>query len=237
LAAEARALGYDTHKGPFAVIVAGDLDHEELGTATLSDLHLAARRATQQSYSEAALSGELSGLAVILAPLRNGADLGPGRRLAENVHRNALRLNADLNPIAAIGGATDLGHVSDSFAEARRTLRMMRAIPDLRPIAAWDELGVFRALALLPPEELQQGVLDSRVQQLQENEELAATAETFLDLAGNVQRTAEALFLHRATLYQRLDRIATLYDLDLRHNGHHRLFVHLSLKLARVAPP
>jgi len=112
---------------------------------------------------------------------------------------------------------------------------MARAMPDLGPIVAWDDLGVFRALALLPPDDVEHEVLDPRVRQLLENEELAMTAETFLDLAGNVQETAGRLYVHRATLYQRLDRITALYRLDLRRNGDHRLLTHLGLKLAKVA--
>jgi hypothetical protein len=108
-------------------------------------------------------------------------------------------------------------------------------MPDLGPVVAWPDLGVFRALALLPPEDFGTSVLDPRVRELLANEELTATAETFLDLAGNVQETATRLYVHRTTLYQRLDRIATLYELDLRRSGDHRLIAHLGLKLARVA--
>jgi DNA-binding PucR family transcriptional regulator len=111
----------------------------------------------------------------------------------------------------------------------------VRAMPDLGPIARWDDLGVFRALALLPTDELENGVLDLRVRKLLTDETLAATAATFLDLAGNVQETAARLYVHRTTLYQRLDRISALYKLDLRGNGDHRLITHLGFKLMRVA--
>src|SRR5581483_4518157 len=120
-------------------------------------------------------------------------------------------------------------------AEARRALKMMRAMPDLGPIAAWDDLGVFRALALVPPDEARSSVIDHRVRELLGDQGLAATAELFLDLAGDVQETSARLFVHRTTLYQRLGRIAALYGLDLRRSGDHRLITHLGLKLARVA--
>ena len=58
--------------------------------------------------------------------------------------------------------------------------------------------------------------------------ERGATAETFLDLAGDVQATAR-LFVHRTTLYQRLDRIDQLYKLDLRRSGDHRLIARTSV--------
>jgi len=59
--------------------------------------------------------------------------------------------------------------------------------------------------------------------------ERGATAETFLDLAGDVQATAARLFVHRTTLYQRLDRIDQLYKLDLRRSGDHRLIARTSV--------
>ncbi len=59
--------------------------------------------------------------------------------------------------------------------------------------------------------------------------ERGATAETFLDLAGDVQAPAARLFVHRTTLYQRLDRIDQLYKLDLRRSGDHRLIARTSV--------
>jgi sugar diacid utilization regulator len=235
LAAEARTSGAYTHEGPIAVVVAGPQNGEELSQAELSDLALAARRAAEQASSEQVLSGVISQLGVLLTPLRNRTDLIPARRLAESLCRLTTHVNEGLGLVAAIGGVADLDRASRSYSEARRALRMARAMPDLGPIVAWDELGVFRALALLPPDEIESGVLDPRVRALLTNYELAATAEAFLDLAGNVQKTAARLHLHRATLYQRLDRIAAAYNLDLRRNGDHRLLTHLGLKLALLA--
>ena len=235
VASEARASGVYSHKGPIAVVVAGPLDGVELRPTALSDLALAVRRAAEHASPEDVLSGVISDLGVLLAPVRSLEDVTIAHRLAEHVLRVAAHLSHGLELVAAIGGATELEHASHSYAEARRALRMARAMPDLGPIAAWEDLGVFRALALLPADEVENGVLDARVRGLLANEELAATAEIFLDLAGNVQETAARLFLHRGTLYQRLDRIAALYKLDLRRNGDHRLLAHLGFKLARVA--
>jgi sugar diacid utilization regulator len=236
VAAEARALGIHTHAGPIAVVVGAAPNGQELGSAALSDLALAARRAAEQAASpEIVLSGVVSDLGVVLAPLQNRDDVRPAVRVAEQLARIAASVGHGLELIAAVGASTDLEHASHSYAEARRALRMVRAMPDLGPVTSWNELGVFRALALLPPDDVEHEVLDPRVRQLLENEELSATAETFLDLAGNVQETAARLYVHRATLYQRLDRISALYKLDLRRNGDHRLLTHLGLKLAKVA--
>jgi len=234
VAAEARALGTYSHDGPIAVIVAGPADGEELSPTAVSDLTLAVQRAGEQASPEAALGGVILGLGVLLAGLRRQDDLAPAARVAERVRHLAAH-TADLDVFVGIGGAAELERASRSYAEARRALRMARAMPDLRPIVAWDDLGVFRALSLVPAEEADNGAIDLRVRQLLADQGLAATAEVFLDLAGDVQRTAAKLYVHRTTLYQRLDRIAALYKLDLRRNGDHRLITHLGLKLARLA--
>ena len=61
--------------------------------------------------------------------------------------------------------------------------------------------------------------------------DLALTARTYLDLAGNVQKTAQALSIHRQTLYHRLRRIEELTALTLA-DGQDRLTLHLALTLA-----
>jgi hypothetical protein len=234
VAAEVRAFATGVHDGPIAVVVVGAPHGDDLSPTALSDLELAVQRAAENASSETALAGVISGLGVLLAPLQSGNDLSAARRLAERVCSLAAHLSDDLEIVAAIGGATKLERASHSYAEARRALRIARAVPDLGPIAAWDDLGVFRALAFMPVDEIADGVLDSRVRQLLADKELAATAEIFLDLAGNIQETAARLYLHRATLYQRLDRIAERHKLDLRRNGDHRLLAHLGLKLAQL---
>jgi hypothetical protein len=235
IASELLASGVHTYDGPVAVVVAGTLAATSLDRTALDDLALIANRAAERASAEAVLNGVISEHAVLLAPLRKLDDLRPAERLAAEVSRTAIHFNPDLDLVAAIGGAADLERASHSYVEARRAIRMARSMPQLGRIVMWDRLGVFRALAFLPPAEVEQGVLDPRVRELLADHELAATAELFLDLAGNVQETAARLFVHRATLYQRLDRIMARHKLDLRRNGDDRLLTHLGLKLARAS--
>ena len=234
-AAEARGLGTFVHDGPVTVVVVGTVAGDDLTSAALGDLSLIVHRAAEQALPGTVLAGIVADVGVLLTPLRRRNDLEPARRLSEAVCRLAGQLGYGLEVVVGIGGARKLDGASHSYVEARRTVRMIRAMPDLGPIALWDDLGVFRALALLPTNDLDSGVLDRRVRELIADATLAETAETFLDLAGDVQETAAAIFVHRATLYQRLDRINAVYGLDLRKNGDHRLITHLGLKLARVA--
>jgi sugar diacid utilization regulator len=63
----------------------------------------------------------------------------------------------------------------------------------------------------------------------------AATARCYLDHAGNAQRTAAALHVHRTTLYWRLANIERLLGLALAE-GDDRLRLHLALKFAELVP-
>jgi DNA-binding PucR family transcriptional regulator len=74
-------------------------------------------------------------------------------------------------------------------------------------------------------------VLDTAVEPLFDHPDLVATAAAFLDHAGNVQRAAAELRIHRQTLYYRLRRIEQLTGLDLG-DGRARLRLHLAVTLS-----
>ena len=68
---------------------------------------------------------------------------------------------------------------------------------------------------------------------LQSKESLVQTLEAYLDNGCDTKLTAEALFLHRASLYYRLQRIEAITDTSLK-SGADRLALHSGLKLARL---
>jgi hypothetical protein len=134
--------------------------------------------------------------------------------------------------VAGVGGLRpDLAGAGASAKEARLAARVAHAVPRLRPVAAWDELGVHRLLACGPRRALRDGVVDPAVVPLLARPDLATTAAAYLDHAGNVQRAAAHLGIHRQTLYYRLQRIEELTGLDL-DDGRDRLTLHLALTLA-----
>ena len=63
---------------------------------------------------------------------------------------------------------------------------------------------------------------------------LVATLERYLDLGGDARAAAEALHLHRSSLYARLHRIEEIAGVDL-HSGEDRLELHLALRIWRLA--
>lgn len=172
----------------------------------------------------------------LVVPLA-GDDLSPAHELAERtraLYLERLEPGADVDLVAGIGSARgDLADLRGSWEEARQAARVLDAVPRLGPTAAWADLGVYRLLRCGPEAVLAEAVLDSSVRRLLDHgsAELLETARTFLAQAGNVQRTAAALNVHRQTVYHRLRRIEQVTGLDLTA-GDDLLVLHLGLALA-----
>ncbi|MFA1540785.1 PucR family transcriptional regulator [Actinomadura monticuli] len=95
----------------------------------------------------------------------------------------------------------------------------------------WTSLGVLRLLRTAGGEALTQTTQTPGTARLLQHPDLAETARAYLDLAGNVQKTAKTLNIHRQTLYHRLRRIEELTSLTLT-DGQDRLTLHLALTLS-----
>ncbi|TMQ89000.1 PucR family transcriptional regulator [Actinomadura soli] len=120
-----------------------------------------------------------------------------------------------------------LDHVHEGWLRARVAARA--AAPG--ETRDWTTLGVLRLLRTAGDEALAQTTQTRGTEQLLKHPDLTETARTYLDLAGNVQKTAQALNIHRQTLYHRLRRIEELTSLTLT-NGQDRLTLHLALTLS-----
>src|SRR6202000_584517 len=119
---------------------------------------------------------------------------------------------------------------------ARLALRVAATVPELGSPAGWEELGAYRLLARAAEgphaEELLHPGLP-KLFALQSKESLVSTLEAYLDNGCDTKLTAEALFLHRASLYYRLQRVEALAGTSLK-SGADRLALHSGLKLARL---
>lgn len=126
-----------------------------------------------------------------------------------------------------------------SHDQARLAARAARLLPRLGDVVTWSALGVYTLLMKLGPEELTPADYPAPVLRLFDSEAaetLLPTLENYLDCAGDAQRTAQQLHIHRSTLYHRLARIEQITGLDL-HDGTDRLTLHLGTKLARLSAP
>lgn len=132
---------------------------------------------------------------------------------------------------AVVGEGEPFADLAGAPVALRRARAALRAVA--RGAARWSDLGAERilahvdaraALADLPPGVAR--LLDP------EHAVLRDTLAAWLERAGDVKATADALSLHRAGLYYRLRRIEELAGVDLRR-GDDRLLCHLALRLAR----
>ncbi|WP_037835506.1 MULTISPECIES: PucR family transcriptional regulator [unclassified Streptomyces] len=124
-----------------------------------------------------------------------------------------------------------LAELGTAWWEASAAARAALAETRLGPVARWSSIGPFRLLTALPPDVARDPVVDALVSP--GRQELARTAEVYLDCAGQAARTAAELGIHRQTLYYRLARIEKLTGLDL-DDGEDRLLLHMALKAHRL---
>ena len=174
----------------------------------------------------------------LLVPLP-GDDVAPAHELARQaraLYLERLTPGVDVELVAGIGApAPDLARLRASWLQARNAARVLEAVPDLRPVAAWPELGIYRLLGCGPEGVLAEAVVDESVRRLLEqgDPDLRETALTYLRNGGNVQKTGAALNIHRQTVYYRLQRIQKVTGLDLTR-GEDQLLLHLGLTMAPV---
>ncbi|MGG5258418.1 PucR family transcriptional regulator [Phycicoccus avicenniae] len=124
-------------------------------------------------------------------------------------------------------------------ADAWRSARLARLAasgagrPGRPQVLPHHDLGVDAVLLRLDPLDLDEtavppGLLALREADARTGGHLVETLRTFLDRGGSAPRTAEDLFIHRTSLYYRLDRIAEHVGADLG-DGRVRLELHLGL--------
>ena len=164
-----------------------------------------------------------------------------GTEVARETRKALSRRFGEQSPSAtAVAGIGDprphLEAAHRSYREARLAARVAAAIPSFGSIAHWRDLGVYRAISLLPGVDAVHAAIDPRLNRLLEegDGELLETLETYLDLGGDGQATAERLYLHRGTLYYRLKKAQKVSGIDL-HDGRDRLAMHLGFKIVRLA--
>ncbi|MEV5647380.1 helix-turn-helix domain-containing protein [Nocardia sp. NPDC052254] len=136
--------------------------------------------------------------------------------------------------VAGVGApAAGLAEAWVSTRQAGLAATIARRLGD-DPVVAWERAGVLGILARIPSGELDVTAVPVELRRLAEVDRsgrLLQTLRAFLDHAGSGPNAAEALFIHRTTLYYRLDRIrdATGVDLD---DGGVRLHLHVGLRIA-----
>ncbi len=213
--------------GVLAVRLGGD--HEpELGSAERAQLGLALDQFRRTLPRRHALSTVGADHGVIVVAVGDRGALGEIARRAQETLEGAV--------IGYSGQHEHLREAHRAHEHARLALRVASALADHPTPAGWEDLGAYRLLARAAEgpharELIHPGL--PKLFALQSKESLVQTLEAYLDNGCDTKLTAEALFLHRASLYYRLQRIEALTGTSLK-SGADRLALHSGLKLARL---
>ncbi|OBB33934.1 PucR family transcriptional regulator [Mycolicibacterium fortuitum] len=142
-------------------------------------------------------------------------------------------------PIGTSGAPLPIMQGALGFRQSSLALTLAEIGAGSTQVADWSALGSWRTLALLGkaygPDRLHDLVHPGIVGLIeQRRDDLLRTLETYLANGGDVRRTSEELFLHRSTLYYRLEKLTEAVGGDLS-DGETRFELMLSLRLARLA--
>jgi hypothetical protein len=245
--------------GDIAAAVTGWRQSSLAGASFYTCLTVAVRGGSEDASTLVQIAAALDGTRRTVAPHHFATALDADRGIAVLAHDEAgeparraqhlydqltLQHSERAGAQAAVGVSTmrrDLSELRAAFDEAGSALEV--ALSGARPsgVSLAEELGAYRVITGLlngRPDACGWADVLGGLAEAAEALALLETLEVYLDHAGDARATADKLFLHRSSLYNRLHRIEGLTGRDLR-SGDARLELHLALRLWRLAgsPP
>ena len=212
-------LGLDL-TAPHVVIVARVAEQARTG---------AAWRAARAAHGPGGLSGQHRADVVLLVAAADAA--AAGRRIA-----GQLRAAAGTPVTVGVAGpGTGAAELAELYREASRCCDVLVSLGREGETAGRDELGVYGLLLSAAGQTELDRFVERTIGPLVEYDrdkgsDLVRTLLAFYGSGGSLTRTAQDLFVHVNTLYQRLDRITSLLG-DGWRSGDGALQVHLALQL------
>jgi hypothetical protein len=192
--------------------------------------------ATEPSHRWFALAGQPTALVAVSRP---EARINVRRVSPAVVHE----IDATYGKRRAIGWSGDrlpISQAAQAFRNARLALTLAEIGVSDKKVAVWTELGSWKTIALLAdsyshnPADLAELVHPGIVDMVESGrDDLIHTLDAYLTHGCDARKTAEALHLHRSTLYYRLEKITEALG-DLR-DGEARFELMLSIRLANIA--
>lgn len=124
-----------------------------------------------------------------------------------------------------------------SFIEAGQTLDINRILPST---PFYEDIGIYQLIKGIPDKEMLQGFIDQNLGSILEfdkksNYNLLETLDEYLRCRGSKQETAKNLFIHRQTLYYRLEKLEELLGPDFLESDK-RICLEMALKAYQVIP-
>jgi hypothetical protein len=220
--------------GVLAVRRAGDYE-AELGSSERARLGLALDRFRRALPRRQALSTVLADHGVVILAIPERGALSELALRAQDALDGVFAGEAH----ARIGYSELHEYLRDAHRaheHARLALRVAGTLSEHGTPAGWDTLGAYRLLARAAETPHARELIHPGLPKLfalHSKESLVQTLEAYLDNGCDTKLTAEALFLHRASLYYRLQRIEAITGTSLK-SGADRLALHSGLKLSRL---
>lgn len=124
----------------------------------------------------------------------------------------------------SIGISSQVSNVKqfrEAYEEALHTLRIGKAVSPQGGYWFYENLGYIVGLLNLPEEFHRANYYQSMISTLKaydekHNAHLVNTLNVYIDQLADIQQTARVLFIHRNTLYQRLEKINNLCQINLQ---------------------
>lgn len=162
------------------------------------------------------------------------------RRLADAIlERVSIVTGGDTRVVCGLGTRrADLGAAWESLRDSEVAVCAGARVPRMGDVVRYADLGAYAVLMRLPDAALTSDILPSQLRVLLDNDANGTLVETlavYLDHAGNSPRTAEALHIHRTSLYYRLGRIREITGADL-DDGPTRLALQVGLAVLPLIP-
>ena len=163
-----------------------------------------------------------AGQVVALFPARHQTDLARARQAAGNAVRDLPQAGAVRSLACGLGGHhADLLDVPTALAEARQALVLGLRLFGRNSVTMHADLGVFALLDAGGSRETFQHFADSFIEPLlaydrKHKTDLLKTLRLYLEVGENIKEAAERLFVHRHTIFYRLNQIAQILKVDLR---------------------
>lgn len=135
--------------------------------------------------------------------------------------------------LAGVGRETSaLSGIRQSYQEAATALSTQNATPDA-DVVFYEDAGIYRWVAVFAEHEQARQLVDDDLKAVlahdrRHHTNLLETLRAYLDCDRSKQQTADRLFIHRQTLYHRLEQLEQLLEVDLEDPAK-RLALHVSV--------
>ncbi|WP_212970344.1 PucR family transcriptional regulator [Paenibacillus cineris] len=142
------------------------------------------------------------------------------RRIVESLRLTGVGLTQPFSLHAGFGSIRPrMTDMHKSFKEAEQVMEVSRSVELMRSSLFYERIGVYQLLKAIPDKAFLQSFVEEQLGALMAYDKehhlhLVQTLDVYLQYMGSKNDTAKALFIHRQTLYNRLDKLNEILGED-----------------------